>query len=169
MPYSVAATHAPPCHTPSLPSLLVSLAVSAFFSHILLLNWTWTGATSEAWERAAMPVIRAVTGEVEAKMRIVDRDLCATSDGARVKATLKASTAQRARERPAGVAVDMHNAQQLLEKMLPRIRWDLIAARDQNIHDVSKYVEHLQTAKFAKANKVKLKFLLPRLRYRVPL
>ncbi|CAN6197916.1 unnamed protein product [Urochloa humidicola] len=77
--------------------------------------------------------------------------------------------AQRARERPAGVAVDMHNVQQLLEKMLPRIRWDLIASRDQNIHDVSKYVEHLQTAKFAKANKVKLKFLLPRLRYRVPL
>ncbi|CAO1948598.1 unnamed protein product, partial [Urochloa humidicola] len=46
-----------------------------------------------------------------------------------------------------GVAVDTHNAQQLLEKMLPRIRWDLIAARDQDIHDVLKYVEHLQTAK----------------------
>ncbi|CAO2178915.1 unnamed protein product, partial [Urochloa humidicola] len=72
-----------------------SLAVSAFFSHVRLLNWTWTGATSEARERAAMPLIRAVTGEIEAKMRIVDRDLCAISDGARAKATLKASTGHR--------------------------------------------------------------------------
>ncbi|CAN6294205.1 unnamed protein product [Urochloa humidicola] len=114
--YSVAATHAPPWHTPSSLSLLTSLGVFAFFSHIRLLNWTWTGAASEARERAAVPVIRAGTGEIEAKMRIVDRDLCATSDGAPAKAALK-----RAGKRPtAGVAVDMHNAQQLLEKMLPR-------------------------------------------------